>query len=287
MTGTHDPGQPWFREADAGQRLAGKRAFVTGAGTAPGGELPGIGEAIAILFATQGAKVAIADISRERAEETLRLVQAAGGEGVAVVGDLTKLDENARCVLEAVDALGGLDTVVNSAALSGGGGSPVTVDLDVWDQVMAVNLHATFLTARHTIPHLQTAGGGSIINISSIAGARGHGAGAYAASKAGMQGLTRDWAYTHGRDNIRVNAILPGHVYTPMGNQGGPELRALRHRMSLVPLEGLAWDVAWPAVFLASEESRWVTGLEIPVDGGVTSTVGLAINLLNDRSPLS
>jgi NAD(P)-dependent dehydrogenase (short-subunit alcohol dehydrogenase family) len=277
--------QPWWRADDAGHRLAGKRAFVTGAGTTPGGDFPGIGEAIAVLFAAQGAKVAIADISAERAEATLGLVEDAGGEGVVTTGDLTLLGDNERCVQEAVDAFGGLDTVVNSAALSSGGGSPVDIDLDTWDQVMSVNLHATLLTARHTIPHLLTAGGGSIINISSIAASRGHGSGAYAASKAAILGLTRDWAYVHGRDGVRVNCILPGHVYTPMGSQGGPEFRERRLRAGLLPTEGVAWDVAWPAVFLASEESRWITGVELPVDAGTTSSGPYALELLNERHP--
>jgi NAD(P)-dependent dehydrogenase (short-subunit alcohol dehydrogenase family) len=273
---------PWWRGVDAGRRLAGKRAFVTGAGTTPGGTLPGIGEAIAVLFAAQGASVAIADVSAERADATVRLVDEVGGTCLVTVGDLTAIEENARCVGEAVDAFGGLDTVVNCVALSTGGGSPVEVDLDTWERVMSVNLHATLLTARHTIPHLVAAGGGSIVNISSIAASRGHGAGAYAASKAAMIGLTRDWAYEHGRDNIRVNCILPGHVYTPMGNQT-PELRERRRRVGLLPTEGLAWDVAWPAVFLASEESRWITGVELPVDAGTTSSAPFALELLNDR----
>jgi NAD(P)-dependent dehydrogenase (short-subunit alcohol dehydrogenase family) len=261
----------------------GKRAFVTGAGTTPGGQLLGIGEAIAVLFAAQGARVAVADISDARAEATLRLVEDVGGEGISTVGDLVDLADNARCVEEAAKAFGGLDTVVNSAALSGGGGSPVEVDLDTWHQVMAVNLHAMLLTARHTIPHLEAAGGGSMVNISSIAASRGHGAGAYGASKAAMLGLTRDWAYVHGRAGIRVNCILPGHVYTPMGDQGGPGVREQRRRAGLLPIEGVAWDVAWPAVFLASEESRWITGVELPVDAGTTSSGPYALQLLNER----
>jgi NAD(P)-dependent dehydrogenase (short-subunit alcohol dehydrogenase family) len=128
--------------------------------------LPGIGEAIAVLFARQGVKVAIADVSAERARATLHLVNDVGGDGVVVVGDLSRETDNARCVEEAVNAFGGLDTVVNNVALSGGGGSPADVDLEVWERVIAVNLGATMLTARHTIPHLKLAGGGSIINMS-------------------------------------------------------------------------------------------------------------------------
>ena len=274
--------QPWFRAADPGRRLSGKRAFVTGAGTAPDGDLPGIGEAIAVLFARQGAKVAIADVSAERARATLRLVNDAGGDGVAVVGDLSRETDNARCVEEAVSAFGGLDTVVNNVALSGGGGSPADVDLEVWERVIAVNLRATMLTARHAIPRLKLAGGGSIINISSIAAARGLGTGAYAASKAAMAGLTRDWAFAHGRDHVRVNCILVGHVHTPMG--GGDQAGRERRRLAgLLGTEGVAWDIAWPAVFLASDESRWITGVELPVDAGTTATTGLGVGALNER----
>jgi NAD(P)-dependent dehydrogenase (short-subunit alcohol dehydrogenase family) len=274
--------QPWWRGADPGRRLAGKRAFVTGAGTAPAGDLLGIGEAIAVLFAAQGASVAVVDVSAERAAATLALVRDVGGDAVATVGDLTTVAENARCIQEAVDAFGGLDVVVNCVALSTGAGSPADVDLETWDRVMAVNLHAAVLTTRHAIPHLRAAGGGSIVNISSIAANRGFGSGAYAASKAALGGLTRDWAYLHGRDHIRVNAILPGHVFTPMGDQGGPQLRERRRRAGLLPTEGVAWDVAWPAVFLASDESRWITGVELPVDAGTTSTTALGIQLLHD-----
>jgi NAD(P)-dependent dehydrogenase (short-subunit alcohol dehydrogenase family) len=155
--------QPWWRGVDSGHRLTGKRAFVTGAGTAPGGDLLGIGEAVAVLFASQGARVAVADVSSERAKATVGLINDAGAEGVAVVGDLSREADNARCVEEAVRALGGLDTVVNNVALSGGGGSPATVDLEVWERVMAVNVQAAMLTARHAIPHLKRAGGESII----------------------------------------------------------------------------------------------------------------------------
>jgi NAD(P)-dependent dehydrogenase (short-subunit alcohol dehydrogenase family) len=277
---------PWWRGGDPGRRLEGKRAFVTGAGTDPGGELLGIGEAIAVLFAAQGAKVAVADVSSERADATLALIDEVGGEAVATVGDLSTEADSARCVAEAAEAFGGLDTVVNCAAVSPRSGArPAALDLDEWDRVMRVNLHATLLTVRAAIPHLLTAGGGSIVNISSIAAIRGLGSGAYGASKAAMGGLTRDWAYLHGREGIRVNAILPGHVYTPMGDQGGEQFRRIRLRSALLPVEGVAWDVAWPAVFLASDESRWMTALEIPVDGGTTSITPLGGWMVNQRDP--
>ena len=165
------------------------------------------------------------------------------------------------------------------------GGSPADVDLDSWHHVMAVNLDSALFTVRHAIPHLRAAGGGSIINVSSVAAIRGHGTGAYAASKAAMLGLTRDWAYVHSRDAIRVNCLLPGHIYTPMGSGGGDALRERRRLAGLLGTEGVAWDVAWPAVFLASDESRWITGVELVVDAGATSTASFAMQILNERYP--
>jgi NAD(P)-dependent dehydrogenase (short-subunit alcohol dehydrogenase family) len=284
VTNTGEAGAPWSRGVDAGRRLAGKRAFITGAGTA--GELTGIGEAMAVLFAAQGAQVGIADVSHERADATLRLVEEAGGTGVVSVGDLADLDENARCVAEVAEAFGGLDTVVNNVAISGAGGSPSTIDVDEWRRVMAVDLDAAVFTARHTLPHLVEGGGGSVINIASIAAIRGHGSGAYAAAKAALLGLTQDWAYVHGRDGIRVNCILPGHVYAPMGTYGGESIRELRRQTTLLGTEGEAWDIAWPAVFLASDESRWITGVELVVDAGTTTTTPMAMHLLNGRRPV-
>jgi NAD(P)-dependent dehydrogenase (short-subunit alcohol dehydrogenase family) len=124
------------------------------------------------------------------------------------------------------------------------------------------------------------AGGGAIVNLSSIAAMRGMGGGAYGPAKAGVIGLTYEMAYSHGRDNIRVNCIAPGHLYTPMGDQGGPELRDRRRRAGLLGTEGNAWDVAWAALFLASDESRWITGVVLPIDAGTTATTALGIQNL-------
>ena len=132
----------WNRGVDHGQRLLGKRAFVSGAGTSPDGELVGVGEAIAMLFALQGARVAIGDISRQRADATKERIDKLGGDAIVAIGDLTDEADNARCVQMAVDAFGGLDTLVNNVALSGGGGSPASLSLDTWDQVIRVNLRA-------------------------------------------------------------------------------------------------------------------------------------------------
>jgi NAD(P)-dependent dehydrogenase (short-subunit alcohol dehydrogenase family) len=275
--------QPWQRSADSGQRLAGKVAVVTGAGSADG--LVGIGVGISVLFASQGAKVGVLDVSAERAEATRKMIEDIGGECIVTVGDITDPDANARCINDVAGHFGRLDILVNSAAITGGGGNVVDVDLAAWDRAMAINLTGTVLSARHAIPHMRAAGGGSIVNISSIAALRGHGSGAYAASKGAMVALTADWAYLHGREGIRVNCIAPGHVFTPMGDQGGDDLRQRRRRAGLLGTEGVAWDIAWPAVFLASDEARWITGVVIPVDAGTISSGPLAVGLLEQRSP--
>ena len=275
--------EPWQRSADVGRRLEGQVAVVTGAGAGDG--LMGIGAATAVLFATQGARVGVVDISPERAEATRRMIDDAGGECVVAVGDLTNVDDNARCIGEVAGAFGRLDALVNSAAIIGAAGSPVDTDVQEWDATMAVNVTAAVLAAKHAIPHMRADGGGSIVNISSIAATHGFGSGAYAASKAALIGLTKDWAYLHGRDGIRVNCLVLGHVYSPMGVSGGDDLRERRRLAGLLGTEATAWDVAWPAVFLASEESRWITGVALPVDAGTTAATALGVETLNGRDP--
>lgn len=275
--------QAWDRAPDPGRRLAGRVAVVTGAGS--GDDLIGIGAAIAVLFAAQGAKVGVVDVAAERAEATRRRIERVGGECVVAIGDLADPDDNARAVDAVASAFGRLDVLVNSAAIVGAAGSPVDMDLAGWNATLAVNLTAAMLAAKHAIPHLRRAGGGAIVNISSIAATHGFASGAYAASKAGLIGLTKDWAFLHGRDGIRVNCLLVGHVYTPMGTSGGYERRDDRRRAGLLGTEGSAWDVAWPAVFLASEESRWITGAVLPVDAGTTSATAFGVELLNEWFP--
>jgi NAD(P)-dependent dehydrogenase (short-subunit alcohol dehydrogenase family) len=277
--------QPWVRSAEPGRRLEGRTALVTGAGCAP--EHMGVGGAIAILFASQGAQVGILDISAERAENTRRLVEAIGGKGMVTIGDIADPDDNARCVEEVAGALGPPDIVVNSAAVVAGGPSPVSLDVGSWDRVMAINLTGAVLTTGHVVPHMRSAGRGAIVNISSIAATRGFGSGAYSASKAALIAQTRDWAYQYGREGIRANCIVIGHAFTPMGNAGGEHMRERRRRAALIPVEGTAWDVAWAAVFLVSDEARWITGIELTVDGGTTSTSALGLSLLDERSPMT
>jgi NAD(P)-dependent dehydrogenase (short-subunit alcohol dehydrogenase family) len=270
------------RAEDAGHRLAGKRAIVTGAGTR-GGFPIGIGEAIAIVFATQGAKVAVVDISLQRAQHTVDIIGQLGGDAIALTADVTDEDQIALAVGAAAEALGGIDTLVNSAAISGGGGSPEQIDLDEWDAVLRLDLTGAMLCARHAIPHIKDAGGGAIVNLTSVASARAMGSGAYAASKAALLAASRDWAYANGHHNIRVNCLSPGHAFTPMGQAGNEKIREMRRRAGMLIFEALAWDLAWPAVFLASEESRAITAIELTVDSGTTAMPPLGWSFLEMR----
>jgi len=251
-------------------RLSGKVAIVTGAGSSG----PGIGngKATAILFAREGAKVLLVDRFPDRAEETLSLIRSEGGEGLVYGADVSKDSECAGMIEEAQRAYGRIDILDNNVGISKRG-TVVDVSEEEWDTVMEVNVKSIALASRHAIPKMIQTGGGSIINISSIAGIRASGTTVYSASKAAVIGLTFSMAADHGRDNIRVNCVAPGLVYTPMV---APRMDAVlrRRRREVGPLgtEGTAWDVAWAAVYLASDESRWVSGVVIPVDAGLSVT---------------
>ena len=154
----------------------------------------------------------------------------------------------------------------------------IDIDPEDWDRVMAINLKSMMLASQSAIPRMIDSGGGSIINITSVAGIRAWSDAAYAASKAGIIGLTQTVAAEYGRHGIRANAIAPGAVYTPMvAWQLSDEAREIRRESTLLGTEGTAWDVAWAAVYLASDEARWVTGVLLPVDGGVTITSRYAL----------
>ena len=166
--------------------------------------------AIAALFARQGAQVGVVDISAERAANTVELIESLGGRCLPVVADITQSENCELAVRQVVERFGRLDILVNNAAISGGGGDANTIDEVAWDRVIALDLNAVMLMSKSSVPHLRAAGGGAIVNLSSIAGMRGMGSGAYAAAKGGVIGLTYDLAYSYGRDGIRVNCIAPG-----------------------------------------------------------------------------
>jgi NAD(P)-dependent dehydrogenase (short-subunit alcohol dehydrogenase family) len=247
-------------------RLKGKVAIVAGGGAS--GSVLGNGQASAILFAREGAKVLVADAVLDRAQATVDLIAKEGGTASALRVDVSKAADCKAMVSAAVERYGRLDILDNNVGIS------VRADvLDVteedWDRVMAVNVKSIVLAAKYAIPEMKKAGGGSIINISSVAGLRANQSTPYTTSKAAIVGLTRSMAGDHGRDGIRVNCILPGLIYGPMtAPRMDEEIRRKRREAGALGTEGTGWDIGWAAVFLASDESRWITGVALPVDAG-------------------
>ena len=252
-------------------RLADKVAIVTGAGATGSGDFVGIGQATSILFASQGAKVILVDRDEKNAAVTLATIKEQGGEASVVVGDVTSNADCEKMATAAVERYGKLNVLVNNVGISGPG-SVTDVDEDLWDTVIDVNLKSVMLTSKHAIPRMIEAGGGSIINLSSIVGLRAGSGGPshpYAASKGGIIGLSNSMAVHYGRDNVRVNCIAPGHVHSPMvARHSSQEMLDLRRRAGPLGTDGTPWDVAWAAAFLASNESRWISGVTLPVDAG-------------------
>ena len=252
-------------------RLEHKVAIVTGAGSrAPG---IGNGRAAAILFAREGAKVLLVDRHAAAAEETLAAIREAGGEAEVCAGDVVSAADCRAMVERAVGRWGRLDILENNVGIEGPG-SVVSVTEEEWDRVMAVNVKSMMLASKYAVPAMAVGGGGSIINISSINAFRPRGLTPYSASKGAVIALTRAMAIDHAKDGIRVNCIAPGPMYTPMAFGGGMSdaARERRRRASPLGVEGTGWDVGYAALFLASEEARYITGVVLPVDGGIALT---------------
>jgi NAD(P)-dependent dehydrogenase (short-subunit alcohol dehydrogenase family) len=253
-------------------RLKGKVAIVTGAGSRSEGI--GNGRATAIVLARHGAKVTLVDTVAEWAEETRRLIEAEGGVSQIVEGDVSDSASCETIVARTMQAWGRLDILVNNVGITGPGGNAVEVELDAWDSAMRVNVASMMLMAKHAVPAMIKGGGGSIINLTSVAGLLGgHPSLLYPTSKGAIISLTRAMAAHHGPDGIRVNCIAPGTVYTPMVASRGmtPEMRKARSDRTLLGTEGTGWDIGYGALFLASDESRWITGITLPIDGGATA----------------
>jgi NAD(P)-dependent dehydrogenase (short-subunit alcohol dehydrogenase family) len=253
-------------------RLAGKVAIVTGAGSRGPGV--GNGKAVAILFAREGAKVLCVDVVGARAVETVEQIAAEGGVASAFTADVTEREACGEMVAAAVERYGRLDVLHNNVGIDSLLGIREVTEED-WNRTLTVNLTSMVFTTQAALPHLEAAGGGAIVNVSSIAALRAFGPmTAYQASKAGILGLTVSLAGQLADKRIRVNAIAPGQVWTPLvAELAGPDLREERRLAGLIQDEGTAWDVGWAAVYLASDEARWVTGQTLVIDGGVTLTV--------------
>lgn len=256
-------------------RLKGRRAIVTGAGSL--GEGVGTGKAIAAVFAAEGARVALFDLDADRAGETLRLIESLGGEGKVFSGNVADRDDASRMCREALEWLGGLDALVNNIGISGAGGKLHEVAAADLDRVWAVNIQTAYNMCRECLPALLAGEGKAIVNIASIAGMRASGNAAYGPSKAAMMSLTAELAVAYGREGLRVNCIAPGHIVTPMvADHVKGEMRRVRREIAPLGIEGDGWDVAQAALFLAGPESRFVTGVTLPVDGGATAIMGMA-----------
>ncbi len=259
-------------------RLAGKVALVTGAGSVGPGW--GNGRAIATRFAQEGALVFGADHEVERMTETQERVDAAGGVFEGCACDVTDSEAVAALVARCVARFGRIDILVNNVGGSAKGG-PIEMSEEVWDDQVDHNLKSVFLTCKHVLPHMLRQGGGAVVNVSSTSGIRWTGSAqvAYAATKAGVIQLSRVLAVQYAAQGIRVNTVVPGHLHPPMGaarlagpRAGGDVESLLKQRQARIPLPflGDGRDTANAALFLASEEARFVTGTEIVVDGGMS-----------------
>jgi NAD(P)-dependent dehydrogenase (short-subunit alcohol dehydrogenase family) len=256
-------------------RLEGKIVLVTGAGSRPGDGV-GTGKAMSVLFAREGARVVLMDINESQVAETMSMIRDEGGEASVFIGDVTKERDCQAAVQGATSRFGPLTTLVNNVAVTAKADVSETSEKG-WDHLLNTNLKSAMFMTKHSVPVMAQRGGGSIINISSIVALRGHpNQSAYSASKGALISLTTLWAMEQGRNGIRVNCICPGNIYTPVavstfsadGRPMSPEQRWARANLNPLGLEGDAWDVAWAAVFLASDEARWISGVTLPVDGG-------------------
>jgi NAD(P)-dependent dehydrogenase (short-subunit alcohol dehydrogenase family) len=250
-------------------RLKGKVAFITGAGM-------GMGREASVLFAEEGARIVVADIDGAAAQGTVALVEKAGGQAIAVTGDVAVEADVSRMIDEGVRRFGALHVLYNNAGVlwKDRDRSVLETDDTWWDRVMAINLKSVFWVTKHGIPHLRTAGGGSIVMMGSVSALAGftRAQDAYTAAKGALISLTKSLAIQFARDRIRCNVIHPGIVDTPL--QAPYLTEAIRKEFETgIPLGRIAQprEIAYVALFLASDESSFMTGAELVVDGGFTA----------------
>ncbi|MFW9896430.1 MAG: SDR family NAD(P)-dependent oxidoreductase [Candidatus Thorarchaeota archaeon] len=264
------------------KRLNDKIAIVVGAGQQPGDTI-GNGRAISVLFARHGANVMLVDKNLERAKETKSIIDKEGGESFVFKADITKEDECKEIANKCVEVHGKIDILVNNVGIGAGDRNLVELSEESWDRIFNVNLKGMFYVCKYALPVMEKQEGGSIINISSVAAVAAVRYVAYKISKSGVNSLTHQLAMKYAKNGIRVNAIMPGLINTPMAIEGISRARGIskedliKMRNSMVPLKGgmgSAWDIANAALFLASDEAKFITSVILPVDGGQSGKIG-------------
>lgn len=260
------------------KRLSDKVAIITGAGSVGSGW--GIGKATAVLFAREGAKVFIVDVNSSAAEETKGIIDREGGICEIHKADVAKSNEVKEMAKRCIEVYGRIDILDNNVGIVEVGG-PVDASEESWDRVVAVNLKSQFLTCKHVLPYMEKQGGGAIVNMSSVAAIRYTGVSyiSYSATKAAILQLTQVIALEYAEKNVRVNAVMPGLINTPMvieplrkvyADGGVEEMIKIRDEQCPTKKMGDAWDVAYAVLFLASDEAKYITGTQLIVDGGIS-----------------
>ena len=266
-------------------RLENKVAIVVGAGQTPGDTM-GNGRAISLLFARQGAKVMLVDHRLDSAQETKTLIDEEGGESIAFEADVKNSDDASRMAQACVETYGRIDILVNVVGIGTGDGGPADVTEDAWKNILDVNLSGTYRTCKSVLPVMEKQESGAILNISSAAAVATVPFVSYKVSKAGVNSLTHAIAMLYAGKGIRANAIMPGLLHTPMAIEaitsmpGMEETKVdelIQARNVAVPLKGgmgTAWDTAFAALFLCSDEAKFVSGVMLPVDGAQLGRIG-------------
>ena len=262
-------------------RLAGKVAIIVGGGQTPG-ETIGNGRATAMRFAQEGARVLVVDRRLNSAQETVAMIRAEGGEALACEADVTRAEDCQRFVETAIAKFGKLDILHNNVGIGGGDRTAASMTEEVWDRIFNVNLRGIMLSCREALKPMREQGHGVITNISSVAAVCAVSIVAYKTSKAALNAYTHALATGNTKYNIRANVIMPGLMNTPMAiegyvAQGHDRAELIARRDAQVPLGGKmgsAWDIANAALFLASDEAKFITGVCFPVDGGQAAMIG-------------
>jgi NAD(P)-dependent dehydrogenase (short-subunit alcohol dehydrogenase family) len=265
-----------------GDRLENKVALIVGGGQTPGDTI-GNGRATAILFAREGARVGIIDRDGDSAAETVRMIEKEGGEATSFAADATCEDDVRRIVNEFRASDGRIDILHNNVGIGLRDSTPTRIELDDWDRIMNVNLKSVLVPCKYVLPIMREQGTGTIVSISSIAAICAMPTVAYKASKAALNAYNQTLALSNAKYGIRANVIMPGLMETPMAVEGLSESLSIdkqaliEKRNEQVPLGrkmGTAWDVARAALFLASDDARFITGAVLPVDGGQSIRIG-------------